>query len=139
MTQTKARFRSGFFTPPLLEPLSVSTLPRAQCNQQVARVLTNTCNPTPRDQPLHPSFQDRVVELGALLQRTNTAHTELSKRSSHPLSSNAISFQVRSRARNSYQVVDVSTNQVKQTFETWTEAMGFARTLEARTSMRVVQ
>lgn len=88
---------------------------------------------------MHQAFQDRIVELGVLLQRSIAARGEFSKRTDRAIPGSKVRFQVLSKARNSYSVVELATGNLRDTFSTWKEAMNFAQQLEAQPVLRLVQ
>ncbi|MCF7541850.1 hypothetical protein [Pseudomonas petrae] len=88
---------------------------------------------------MHQAFQDRIVELGDLLQRSSVARGEFSKRTDRVMPGSKMRFQVRSKARNCYNVFEVATGNLLDTFDTWKEAVNFAQQLEAKTVLRLVQ
>ena len=88
---------------------------------------------------MHQAFQDRIVELGALLQRSSAARSEFSKRTDRAIPGSNVRFQVLSKARNSYSVVELATGALRGGFDNWKEAVNFARHLEAQPALRWVQ
>jgi hypothetical protein len=88
---------------------------------------------------MHKAFQDRIVELGVLLQLSSAARGEFSKRTDRPMPGSKVRFQVLSRARNSYQVVELSTQAIRGNFSNWREAVNFAQHLESQPVLRVVR
>ncbi len=88
---------------------------------------------------MHQAFQDRIVELGVLLQRSSAARGEFSKRTDRALPGSKVRFQVLSKARDSYSVVELATGNVRDTFNTWKGAVKYAQQLEAQPILRVVQ
>ena len=88
---------------------------------------------------MHQAFQDRIVELGVLLQRSSAARGEFSKRTTRAMPGSKVRFQVLSKARNSYSVVELSTGALRGAFTNWKEALNFAQHLEAQPVLRVVQ
>lgn len=88
---------------------------------------------------MHQAFQDRIVELGVLLQRTSAARAEFSKRTDRAMPGSKVRFQVLSHASDSYQVVELATRVVRQTFTSWKEAVNYAQRLEAQPTLRLVQ
>jgi hypothetical protein len=88
---------------------------------------------------MHQAFQDRIVELGALLQRSRAARSEFSKRTDRAMPGSKVRFQVLSKARNSYSVVELATGILRGAFSNWKEAVNFAQHLEAQPVLRLVQ
>ena len=88
---------------------------------------------------MHQAFQDRIVELGVLLQRSSAARGEFSKRTDRAMPGSKIRFQVLSKARNSYSVVELATGSLRGAFSSWKEAVNFAQHLEAQPILRLVQ
>lgn len=88
---------------------------------------------------MHQAFQDRIVELGVLLQRSSAARGEFSKRTDRAMSGSKVRFQVLSKARNSYSVVELATGILRGAFSNWKEAVNFAQQLEAQPILRLVQ
>lgn len=88
---------------------------------------------------MHQAFQDRIVELGVLLQRSSAARGEFSKRTDRAMPGSKVRFQVLSKARNSYSVVELANGNLHDTFNTWKEAVNFAQQLEAQPNLRLVQ
>ena len=88
---------------------------------------------------MHQAFQDRIVELGVLLQRSRTARGEFSKRTDRAMPGSKVRFQVLSKAHGSYSVVELTTGGLRGAFNTWKEAVNFAQHLEAQPVLRLVQ
>ncbi|WP_282372942.1 hypothetical protein [Pseudomonas sp. PS02290] len=88
---------------------------------------------------MHQAFQDRIVELGALLQRSSAARGEFSKRTDRAMPGSRVRFQVLSKARNSYSVVELATGALRGGFNNWKEAVNFAQHLEAQPVLRLMQ
>lgn len=88
---------------------------------------------------MHQAFQDRIVELGDLLQRSSIARGEFSKRTDRAMPGSKMRFQVRSKARNCYNVFEVATGNLLDTFDTWKEAVNFAQKLDTQPNLRLVQ
>ncbi len=88
---------------------------------------------------MHQAFQDRIVELGDLLQRSSIARGEFSKRTDRAIPGSRVRFQVLSKARNSYSVVELANGNLQGTFNSWKEAVNFAQQLEAKSNLRLVQ
>lgn len=88
---------------------------------------------------MHQAFQDRIVELGVLLQRSSAARGEFSKRTDRAMPGSKVSFQVLSKARNSYSVVELATGALRGGFNNWKEAVNFAQQLETQPNLRLVQ
>ena len=88
---------------------------------------------------MHQAFQDRIAELGVLLQRSSAARGEFSKRTTRVMPGSKVRFQVLSKARNSYTVVELSTGALRGAFSNWKEALNFAQHLETQPVLRVVQ
>ncbi|MEQ7920213.1 hypothetical protein ABQX22_13545 [Xanthomonas sp. WHRI 1810A] len=88
---------------------------------------------------MHQAFQDRIVELGDLLQRSSAARGEFGKRTDRALPGSKVRFQILNHSRDSYQVVELTTRVVRETFTNWKEASNFARCLESQPTLRLVQ
>jgi hypothetical protein len=88
---------------------------------------------------MHKAFQDRIVELGVLLQRSSAARGEFSKRTDRAMPGSKVRFQVLSLSRSSYQVIDVGTRALRGAFNSWKEAINFAQHLESQPVLRLVQ
>jgi hypothetical protein len=88
---------------------------------------------------MHQAFQDRIVELGVLLQRSSAARGEFSKRTDRAMPGSKVRFQVLSKARNSYSVVELTTGILRGAFSNWKEAVNFAQQLEAQPILRLVR
>ena len=88
---------------------------------------------------MHQAFQDRIVELGVLLQRSSAARGEFSKRTDRAMPGSKVRFQVLSKARSSYSVVELATGALRGRFNNWKEAVNFAQHLEAQPVLRLVQ
>jgi hypothetical protein len=101
-------------------------------------VLTNK-RTTKRGIAMHQAFQDCIVELEQLLRRTRAARGEFSKRTDRAMPGSKMRFQVRSKACNCYNVVEVASGNLLDTFSTWKEAVNFAQHLEAQPNLRLVQ
>lgn len=122
----KARFRPGFLMPAIIRQPSPT------------RALTNRRNTT-RGHAMHQAFQDRIVELGVLLQRSSAARGEFSKRTDRAMPGSKVRFQVLSKARGSYSVVELSNGHLRGAFDNWKEAINFAQHLDAQPVLRLVQ
>jgi hypothetical protein len=121
----KARFRPGFLMPAIIRQPSPT------------RALTNRRNTT-RGHAMQ-AFQENLVALGALLKQTNAARGEFSTRTTRPMPRSNIQFQVISESDSCYQVVELTTRAVRDTFTTYKAAMNFAQRLEAKDNLRLVQ
>ncbi|WP_268797548.1 hypothetical protein [Pseudomonas huanghezhanensis] len=88
---------------------------------------------------MHQAFQDRIVELGVLLQRSSAARGEFSKRTDRAMPGSKVRFQVLSMARGSYSVVELVTGDLRGAFTSWKEAVNFAQQLDAQPVLRLVQ
>jgi len=87
---------------------------------------------------MHQAFQDRIVELGVLLQRSSAARGEFSKRTERAMPGSKVRFQVLSKARGSYSVVELSSGHLRGAFDNWKEAVNFAQHLDAQPTLRLV-
>ena len=88
---------------------------------------------------MHQAFQDRIVELGELLQRSSAARGEFSKRTDRAMPGSKVRFQVISQTSDCYRVIELSTLVVRRTFTSWKEAVNFAQRLESQLTLRLVQ
>lgn len=84
---------------------------------------------------MHQAFQDRFVELGVLLQRSRAARAEFSKRTDRVVPGSKVRFQVLSKARGSYSVVELTTGALSGVFNNWKEAVNFAQHLETQPAL----
>lgn len=58
---------------------------------------------------MHPSFQERIDELGVLLRKTHVARIEFFERLDRVMPPKKIRFQVSGASKGMYQVIDLST------------------------------
>jgi hypothetical protein len=62
---------------------------------------------------MHPSFQERIDELGALLQQTQAARTAFFGRTNRPMTSKPVRFQVTGESVGMFQIVDLTTGKTR--------------------------
>ena len=62
---------------------------------------------------MHPSFQERIDELGALLQQTNAARIAFFGRTSRQMPPKPVRFQVTGESIGMFQIVDLTTGKTR--------------------------
>jgi hypothetical protein len=80
---------------------------------------------------MHPSFQQRIDELGALLQLTKAARAKCRRNFSRTPPPKPIRYQIVTTTANSFQVVEVGTGAANTFFRTYESALAWVMRLEA--------
>jgi hypothetical protein len=62
---------------------------------------------------MHPSFQERIDELGALLQQTNAARAAFFGRTEQQMPPKPVRYQVAGGSVGMFQIVDLSTGKTR--------------------------
>lgn len=83
---------------------------------------------------MHPSFQQRIDELGVLLQSTSAARSEFRRRVDKIMPPKRIRYQVVTKAANVFRVVDLDSGKTRGQRATYKLAMGWAMRLEEEAS-----
>lgn len=83
---------------------------------------------------MHPAFQERVEELGALLQKTHAARTEFARIIGTSKPDKAVRFQVVTKGQNAYQIVDLITRKTHAFRFDHASAVDYAIQLENKAS-----
>lgn len=86
---------------------------------------------------MHPSFLQRIDELGTLLVRSNAAPTDFFQRTNRLKSRRGIRFQVVTRKLGIFQVVEQYTGKTWAFRFNYREAMDFAIQLEEKSNRRM--
>ena len=81
---------------------------------------------------MHPSFQERIDELGALLRQTHAARLEFFERVDRVMPPKKVRFQVSGKGHGMYQVVDRSTGKPRAFRETFKAAYDLAMQFEQK-------
>lgn len=85
---------------------------------------------------MHPSFQERIDELGALLRQTRAARIEFFERVDRVMPPKKVRFQVSGKGQGMYQVVDRSTGKPRAFRETFKAAYDLAMQFEEQANRR---
>jgi predicted DNA-binding helix-hairpin-helix protein len=85
---------------------------------------------------MHPSFLQRIDELGALLGSSNAARIEFCRRSNRLKSRRGVRFQVVTKRRGIFLVVERYTGKTWAFHSNYREAMDFAIQLEEKSNRR---
>lgn len=85
---------------------------------------------------MHPSFLQRIDELGALLGRSNAARIDFFRRSNRLKSRRGVRFQVVTRKLGIFQVIERYTGKTWAFRSSYREAMDFAIQLEEKSNRR---
>ena len=79
---------------------------------------------------MHPSFQERIDELGALLQKTHAARLEFFSRLDRTMPPKKVRFQVSGTGKGMYRVIDLTTGKPRAFRETFKAAYDLAMQFE---------
>ena len=79
---------------------------------------------------MHPSFQERIDELGALLQKTQAARIEFFSRVDRIMPPKKVRFQVSGTGKGMYQVIDLSSGKPRAFRESFKSAYDLALQFE---------
>jgi hypothetical protein len=81
---------------------------------------------------MHPSFQARIDELGALLQQTHAARAGFFDRIDRPMPPKPVRYQVAGESVGMYQVVDLTTGKTRAFRQDYQAAHDLAMQFEAK-------
>lgn len=81
---------------------------------------------------MHPSFQERIDELGVLLQKTHAARLEFFKRVDQVMPPKKVRFQVSGESGGMYRVIDLSSGMTRAFRETFKAAYDIAMQFEEK-------
>ena len=81
---------------------------------------------------MHPSFQERIDELGVLLQQTNAARIAFFGRTERPAPPKPVRFQVAGESVGMFQVVDLTTGKTRAFRQDYKAAHELAMQFEAK-------
>ncbi|KHK61162.1 hypothetical protein [Pseudomonas frederiksbergensis] len=80
---------------------------------------------------MHPSFQERIDELGVLLQKTHAARIEFFERVDQAMPPKKVRFQVKA-VGEAYHIVDLTSGKTKAFRWTYKAAMDIAMQFEEK-------
>lgn len=80
---------------------------------------------------MHPSFQERIDELGVLLQQTNAARAAFFGRTDRPMPQKPVRYQVTGESVGMFQIVDLTTGKTRAFREDYKAAHDLAMQFEA--------
>ncbi|PWK30889.1 hypothetical protein [Pseudomonas sp. OV226] len=81
---------------------------------------------------MHPSFQERIDELGVLLQQTNAARAAFFGRTSRQMPPKPVRFQVTGESVGMFRVVDLTTGKTRAFRQDYKAAHDLAMQFEAK-------
>jgi len=81
---------------------------------------------------MHPSFQERIDELGVLLQQTNAARIAFFGRTSRQMPPKPVRFQVTGESVGMFRVVDLTTGKTRAFRQDYRAAHELAMQFEAK-------
>lgn len=81
---------------------------------------------------MHPSFQERIAELGVLLQQTNAARAAFFGRTDRPVPPKPVRYQVTGESVGMFQVVDLATGMTRAFRQTYKAAHDLALQFETK-------
>jgi len=81
---------------------------------------------------MHPSFQERIDELGVLLQQTNAAHAAFFGRTDRPIPKKPVRYQVTGESVGMFQIVDLTTGKIRAFRQDYKAAHDLAMQFEAK-------
>ena len=81
---------------------------------------------------MHPSFQERIDELGALLQQTNAARIAFFGRTGRQMPPKPVRFQVTGESVGMFQIVDLTTGKTRAFREDYKAAHDLAMQFEQK-------
>jgi len=81
---------------------------------------------------MHPSFQERIDELGVLLQQTNAARAAFFGRIDRPVPPKPVRFQVTGESVGMFQIVDLTTGKTRAFRQGFKAAHDLAMQFEAK-------
>jgi hypothetical protein len=87
---------------------------------------------------MHPSFQQRIDELGALLLRTDAARSELFRKADRIAPAKRVRFQVITQTGGSFHIVDLFNGKNCGFRFTYEDALGRALQLEAKADRKTI-
>lgn len=80
---------------------------------------------------MHPSFQERIDELGVLLQQTNAARAAFFSRTDRPMPKKPVRYQVTGESVGMFQIVDLTTGKTRAFRQDYKAAHDLAMQFEA--------
>jgi hypothetical protein len=80
---------------------------------------------------MHPSFQERIDELGVLLQQTNAARVAFFGRTDRPMPKKPVRYQVTGESVGMFQIVDLTTGKTRAFRQDYKAAHDLAMQFEA--------
>lgn len=86
---------------------------------------------------MHPAFQERAAELGALLQKTHAARSEFARIIGITKPEKPVRFQVVTKGQGAYQIVDLITGKTQAFRFDHATAVDFAIQLENKASRQL--
>ncbi|MFL1387510.1 hypothetical protein ACI77F_07535 [Pseudomonas tritici] len=81
---------------------------------------------------MHPSFQERIDELGALLRKTHAARIDFFERVERVMPTKKVRFQVSGESGGMYRVIDLGTGKTRAFRETFKAAYDIALQFEEK-------
>lgn len=81
---------------------------------------------------MHPSFQERIDELGVLLQQTQAARASFFDRIDRPAPAKPVRYQVAGDSIGMFQIVDLTTGKTSAFRQTYKAAHDLALQFEAK-------
>lgn len=83
---------------------------------------------------MHPSFQERIAELGVLLRKTHAARIQFFERVDRVMPPKKVRFQVSGESGGMYRVIDLSSGKTRAFRETFKAAYDLALQFEDKAS-----
>ena len=80
---------------------------------------------------MHPSFQERIDELGVLLQQTKAARAAFFGRTDRPMPQKPVRYQVTGESVGMFQIVDLTTGKTRALRQDYKAAHDLAVQFEA--------
>jgi hypothetical protein len=86
---------------------------------------------------MHPSFQERIDELGELLQRTNAARARFYDRIDQPAPAKPVRYQIAGGSVGMYQIKDRTTDKTRAFRDDYKAALELAIQFEAKANRQI--
>ena len=86
---------------------------------------------------MHPAFQERIDELGELLQRTKAARAGFYGRIDQPAPAKPVRYQIAGRSVGMYQIKDRTTNKTRAFRDDYKAALELAIQFEANANRQI--
>ncbi|QXH63789.1 hypothetical protein [Pseudomonas azerbaijanorientalis] len=86
---------------------------------------------------MHPSFQERIDEVGELLQRTKTARSGFYSRIDRRAPAKPVRYQVAGRSFGMYQIKDLTTGKTRAFRNKYKAAHDLAMQFEAKANRQI--